>query len=69
MIGAPNVVRRRGGADQDRATGARFDQGDAPQDHRAHHLLAKRGFRDQQRVQLLGIELRVSRAQRDAVYK
>src|SRR2546425_11110365 len=49
--------RRRGGTDQDRATGARFDQRDAPQDHRAHHFFAERGFRDEQRVQLRGIDL------------
>jgi len=51
------VVRRRGGTDQDRATGARFDQHDAPQDYRAHHFLAERGFREQQRVRLLVIDL------------
>ena len=57
-----------GSADQHRAARARLDQRHAPQDHRAHHLLAERGFGDQQRVQLLGVDLeRVGLADRDAV--
>ena len=50
-------IRRLSGADQHRAARARLDQRHTTQDHRAHQLFAERGFRDQQRVQLLGVNL------------
>lgn len=45
-------VRRIGAADQHRAAGAGFDQGDAAQDQRPNDALAEIRFRDDQRAQL-----------------
>src|SRR5256885_4181300 len=57
-------------ADQHRAAGAGLDQGYAPQDQRAHDLLAERGLRDQQGVQLLRAdEQRLYVADRDRVHE
>ena len=49
-----NHVRVQRGPDQDRAAGAVLDQGDPPQNERAHDLLAELGFGDDDAAQPLG---------------
>ena len=47
-------VRVQRGPDQDRATGAVLDQGDPPQNERAHNPFAEFGFGDDDAAQVLG---------------
>ena len=44
-------------ADEDGSAGAGLEEEHASQDHRAHQLLAERGFGDEQRMQALRIDL------------